>query len=83
MVDGEVATGAVKVSDATVRVDMARQPAVVTYAGTSGGSVAGLVQINAIVPPTVPSASCVSLAVSIGAVTASHKSQPNVTLCTK
>jgi uncharacterized protein (TIGR03437 family) len=83
MVDGEVATGAVKVADATVRVDIAGQPSVVTYAGTSGGSVAGLVQINAIVPPTVPSSSCVSLAVSIGAVAASHKSQPDVTLCTK
>ncbi len=83
MADGEVATGAVKVSDATVRVDMDGQPSVVTYAGTSGGSVAGLVQINAIVPPTVRSATCVSLAVSIGGVAVSHKSQPNVTLCIK
>jgi uncharacterized protein (TIGR03437 family) len=83
MADGEVATGANKVADSTVRVDIAGQPAVVTYAGTSGGSVAGLVQINAIVPPTVSAGQSVSITVSIGAATASHRSQPSVTLCVK
>ena len=36
------------VKNSTVRVEMSGQPSVVTYAGTSPGSVVGLVQINAV-----------------------------------
>ena len=50
--DGAVVASAVKLADATCRVDIDGQPAVVTYAGASPGAVAGLVQINAMVPPT-------------------------------
>ena len=39
-------------SPVNIHVDIDGQPAVITYAGTSPGAVAGLVQINAIVPPS-------------------------------
>ena len=82
--DGMVATSTpVLLSDQTWRVDIGGQPAVVTYAGTSPGSVDGLVQINAIVPPTVGTGAAVSIAVSIGGATASHRSQPGATINVK
>lgn len=81
--NGEVATGAVRVADSTYRVDIDGQPAVVTYAGTSPGAVAGLVQINAIVPPTVRTGAAIPLTVSIGATTAARRSQPGVTVAVK
>jgi uncharacterized protein (TIGR03437 family) len=55
----------------------------VTYAGTSPGAVAGLVQVNAIVPPTVRTGQAITITVSIGAAAASHRSQPAVTLSVK
>jgi len=78
-----VATGAVSVADNTYRVDIDGQPAVVTYAGTSPGAVAGLVQINAIVPPTVRTGAAISMTVSIGSTAAARRSQPGVTLAVK
>ena len=78
-----MATTAVTTADNTVRVDIAGQPAVVSYAGTSPGAVEGLVQINAIVPPTVPTGAAVSMTVSIGSAAASRKSQPGVTIAVK
>jgi uncharacterized protein (TIGR03437 family) len=82
-VDGAVATTAITLSDATARVDIDGQPAVVSYAGTAPGAVAGLVQINAIVPPTVHTGASISLTVSIGNAASSRRSQPGVTLAVK
>jgi uncharacterized protein (TIGR03437 family) len=81
--DGAVATSAVKLSDSTARVDIDGQPGVVTYAGSSPGAVAGLVQINAIVPPTVKTGQAISITVSMGGATKSRRSQPGVTLAVK
>ena len=83
LANGEVAGAAVRVADNTYRVDIDGQPAVVTYAGTSPGAVAGLVQINAIVPPTVRTGAAIPMTVSIGATTSARRSQPGVTLAVK
>jgi uncharacterized protein (TIGR03437 family) len=64
-------------------VDIDGQPAVVTYAGTAPGAVAGLVQVNAIVPPTVRAGQAISITVSIGDQIVSRRTQANVTLTTK
>jgi hypothetical protein len=42
-----------------------------------------LVQINAIVPPTVSPGASVSLTVSVGAANTSRRSQPSVTIGVK
>ena len=49
------------------------QPAVVSYAGASPGAVAGLVQINAIMPPTVRTGAAIGMTVSIGSAIASRR----------
>jgi uncharacterized protein (TIGR03437 family) len=71
------------VQDQTVRVDIGGQPCVVNYAGTADMTVAGLVQINAVVPPNAPAGQTESIVVSIGAVTTARKSQPGVTVAVK
>jgi uncharacterized protein (TIGR03437 family) len=81
--NGEVATSAITLVNNTARVDIDGQPAVVSYAGTAPGAVAGLVQINAIVPPTVRSGAAIPLTVSIGSAAASRRSQPGVTIAVK
>jgi uncharacterized protein (TIGR03437 family) len=81
--NGEVANSAITLANNTVRVDIDGQPAVVSYAGTSPGAVAGLVQINAIVPPTVRAGASIPLTVSIGSAAASRRSQPGVTIAVK
>ena len=81
--DGVVATAAATLADNTVRVDIAGQPAVVSYAVAAPVAVAGLVQINAIVPPTVAVGAAVSLTVSVGAATGLRRSQPSVTISVK
>jgi uncharacterized protein (TIGR03437 family) len=81
--NGEVAAGAVTLADNTVRVDIDGQPAVVSYAGTSPGAVAGLVQINAIVPPTVRAGPAIPLTVSVGSAVTSRRSQAGVTIAVK
>ena len=63
IVNGQVATGATTLSANTVRVDIDGQPSVVTYAGTTPGAVAGLVQLNAIVPPTVRTGAAIPVTV--------------------
>jgi uncharacterized protein (TIGR03437 family) len=83
LADGEVATAAITLADNTVRVDIDGQPAVVSYAGTAPGAAAGLVQINAIVPPTVRTGAAIPLTVSIGSAVSSRRSQPGVTLAVK
>jgi uncharacterized protein (TIGR03437 family) len=81
--DGAVALGAVYLADNTYRVDIDGQSAVTSYAGASQGSVAGLVQINAIVPPTARAGAAISLTVSIGSATGARRSQLGVTLAVK
>ncbi|HTS27359.1 MAG TPA: BACON domain-containing carbohydrate-binding protein [Bryobacteraceae bacterium] len=72
------------VDPTTVHVDIDGQPAVVTYAGTSPGAVAGLVQINAIVPLAASVSGTDSLTVSIGSASTSlRRSQPGVTIGVK
>jgi len=83
LANGELAATAIRLADNTVRVDIDGQPAVVSYAGTSPGAVAGLVQINAIVPPTVRTGAAIPITVSIGNATSSRRSQPGVTLAVK
>ncbi|HLK61971.1 MAG TPA: hypothetical protein VKU19_00930 [Bryobacteraceae bacterium] len=71
------------VDPTTVHVDIDGQPAVVTWAGTSPGAVAGLVQINAIVPLAAKVGGTDSLTVSIGNATSMRRSQPGVTMGVK
>jgi uncharacterized protein (TIGR03437 family) len=80
MPDGIVALGAVYVVDTTYRVEINGQAAVTSYAGTSAGSVAGLTQINAIVPPTAPTGAAIPLIVYIGPSPTARASQLGVTL---
>jgi hypothetical protein len=80
MPDGIVALGAVYVKDTTYRVEINGQAAVTSYAGTSAGSVAGLTQINAIVPPTAPTGAAIPLIVYIGPSPTARASQLGVTL---
>jgi uncharacterized protein (TIGR03437 family) len=80
MSDGIVALGAVYVKDTTYRVEINGQAAVTSYAGTSAGSVAGLTQINAIVPPTAPTGAAIPLIVYIGPSPTARASQLGVTL---
>jgi uncharacterized protein (TIGR03437 family) len=82
-IDGLVSTYANPVNDYTPRVDIDGQPSVVTYAGTAPGSVDGLVQINAIIPPTVSTGAAISVAASIGGPTASHRTQAGATISVK
>ena len=83
LVNGEVAATAVTLADPTCRVDIDGQPAVVSYAGTSPGAVAGLVQVNAIIPPTVRSGAAIPITISIGSATGARRSQTGVTLAIK
>jgi hypothetical protein len=80
MPDGIVALGAVYVKASTYRVEINGQAAVTSYAGTSAGSVAGLTQINAIVPPTAPTGAAIPLIVYIGPSPTARASQLGVTL---
>jgi uncharacterized protein (TIGR03437 family) len=81
MENGLVVTSAIPVKNSTVRVEMSGQPSVVTYAGTSPGSVAGLVQINAVVPPGAGTDCKVPITAWIGDLPSAHKSQGSVTIC--
>jgi hypothetical protein len=78
--DGAVSLGAVYVADNTYRVEINGQAAVTSYAGASAGSVAGLTQINAIVPPTAPTGAAIPLVVYIGKANSARASQLSVTM---
>ncbi len=80
--DGVAASAADKVTD-PVQVTIGGQPSVVTYAGTSPGSIGGLTQINAIVPPTAASGSAVTLTIAGGTAQTARASQTEVTLAVK
>ena len=78
-----VSAPGVKLADASsVRVFVGGQPAVVLYAGTSPGAVAGLVQVNTIIPPT-SSTGAVSIQLSIGDTTVTRQAQSGVTVAVK
>jgi len=79
LADGVIANASDVVSD-PVQVTIGGQPAVVSYAGAAGGSVAGLIQINTIVPPTISPGTAVSLTVSGGTAASARRSQANVTV---
>jgi uncharacterized protein (TIGR03437 family) len=82
LADGAAAAVADKVAD-PVQVTIAGQPCVVTYAGTSPGSIGGLAQINAIVPPTVATGQAVSITIAGGSAQTARQSQTGVTLAVK
>jgi uncharacterized protein (TIGR03437 family) len=82
LADGVAAAAADKVAD-PVQVTLAGQPCVVTYAGTSPGSIGGLAQINAIVPPTVATGQAVSMTIAGGSALTARQSQTGVTLAVK
>ncbi len=80
---GQIVTDATNpVADTTVRVDIGGQPCVISYAGTAQGTVAGLVQINAVVPPNAKTGT-VPIVVSIGSTTTARGSQSGVTITVK
>jgi uncharacterized protein (TIGR03437 family) len=79
LVDGVIANASDFLND-PVQVTIGGQPAVVSYAGAAGGSVAGLIQINTIVPPTISTGAAVSLTVSGGTAATARRSQANVTV---
>jgi uncharacterized protein (TIGR03437 family) len=80
--DAVAASSADKVTD-PVQVTIGGQPCVVTYAGTSPGSIGGLTQINAIVPPTVTTGQAVPLFIAGGTAATARQSQSGVTLAIK
>jgi uncharacterized protein (TIGR03437 family) len=82
LADGVIAEASDKVTD-PVQVTIGGQPSVVSYAGAAGGSVAGLIQINAIIPPTISAGTAVSLAIAGGTAATARQSQPSVTLAVK
>jgi uncharacterized protein (TIGR03437 family) len=69
--------------ESNVRITIEGQPAVVLYAGTSPGAVAGLVQVNAIVPPTSTTAANAPITLTIGDKTITRQAQTGVTLGVK
>jgi uncharacterized protein (TIGR03437 family) len=71
-----------KIAD-PVTVMIEGQPAVRTYAGTSPGSIGGLVQINAIVPPLTTVGPAISVTIRGGTAATGRESQPGVTLAVK
>ena len=90
MVDGQVAnaqaTGPVSLLDNSYRVLIGGQSAPIFYAGTTGTGVAGLVQINAIVPPGTASGAqpiTVEIGPVINGVVTARRSQTGVTINVK
>jgi len=79
LADGVIASATDVVAD-PVQVTIGGQPAVVSYAGAAGGSVAGLVQINTIVPPTISTGAAIPLTVSGGTAATARRSQASVTV---
>jgi uncharacterized protein (TIGR03437 family) len=81
--DGALTSDQTQLADeSNVQVFIGGQPAVVQYAGTSPGAVAGLVQINAIVPPTATTG-VVPITLAIGASPVSRAAQSGVTIGVK
>jgi uncharacterized protein (TIGR03437 family) len=83
--NGEVACAAITLPNFAVNVNVFidGQLSVVNYAGTSPGSVGGLVQINAVVPPTAHTGQAITITTSVGDKVNARRSQPLVTLAVK
>lgn len=83
--NGEVACAAITLPNFALNVNVFidGQLSVVSYAGTSPGSVGGLVQINAVVPPTAHAGQAIAITTSVGDQVNARRSQPLVTLSVK
>ena len=81
--DGTVAALATSLADNTVVVEVGGETSVVSYFGTSEGSIDGLVQINAVVPPNAMTGASVPITVTIGGTAASHTTQSGATISVK
>ncbi len=75
-VDGKLAVAPLPQPVGAVNVTIGGKPAVIRYAGGAPGQVAGLMQINAVVPPDIAGVAPVPILLSIGGVS----SQKNVTV---
>jgi uncharacterized protein (TIGR03437 family) len=81
--DGALTMTQTALADALdVQLFIGGQPAVVQYAGTSPGAVAGLVQINAIVPPTATTG-VVPITLSVGPAATNRLAQTGVIIGVK
>ena len=67
-VTGSVIGTGLKTPVLSVKVTIGGQDAVVQYAGSAGASVAGLFQVNALIPPSVAPAAAAPIAISVGGV---------------
>jgi uncharacterized protein (TIGR03437 family) len=65
-VTGAVTRSDLKMPVLPVKVIIGGQDAVVAYAGSAGNAVAGLLQVNAIVPQSVPPGTAVPVTISVG-----------------
>ena len=86
--DGQVTAGPNWLLDDTYRVLIDGQSAAVSYGGTEGSGVAGLVQLNAIVPPNAKTGAAIPITVEIGPVdpvlgVTARRSQASVTIAVK
>ena len=68
-VDGKLATGALPAPNLPVSVTIGGLPAIVPYAGAAPGLVAGVVQVNAVVPLSIASGSAVPVFLRFGGAT--------------
>lgn len=66
--DGAIATGPISIASTNLSVTIGGVPATVLYAGAAPGLVAGVVQINVLVPPTAPAGSAVDLRITLDGV---------------
>jgi uncharacterized protein (TIGR03437 family) len=78
-VTGTVNGTDLKTPIAPVKVTIGDQDAVVQYAGAAGNSVAGLFQVNVIVPQSIAPGSAIPIRISVGGVL----SPPGPTIATQ
>jgi uncharacterized protein (TIGR03437 family) len=78
-VDGKPATVPLPHPNLSVSVTIGGQNALIQYAGGAPGEIAGLMQINAVVPSGIQTNSTVPVAVQVGNV----PSQPGVTIAVR
>lgn len=78
-VDGQPATVPLPLPNLPVTVTIGGQPAQLQYVGGAPGEIAGLMQINAVIPSGIQTGNAVTVVVQVG--TAS--SQPGVTIAVR
>ncbi|MCX6631897.1 MAG: SMP-30/gluconolactonase/LRE family protein, partial [Candidatus Solibacter sp.] len=74
--DGLINAGPGPVPVATVKVTIGGQPATVNFAGGAPGAVAGVIQVNALIPAGITPGAAVPVVVQVG----TSNSQPGVTI---